>query len=74
MEIFHERVKKALKNKKMSVAALARKCNVTYNAAWEWCNDGAPSLERFKQICLILEADPAELLGINPNKSSGGGK
>lgn len=72
MEIFHERLKAELKRCKISQSELARKLGVKQSSMWLWLNKEWPSLERFKQICLILGSDPAFLLGLDLD--GGGGR
>lgn len=63
MEIFHERIKIAMKREKISQSKLARLTNVKPASVWEWLNTGYQSLERFYQICDILNVSPNFLLG-----------
>lgn len=70
MEIFHENLKNTLRLREMSQRKLALKIGVAPQTVWEWLNEGAPSLERFRQICEILDVSADTLLGLNP---TGGG-
>lgn len=64
MSNFHERLKKAVKEAKLSQCEIARRLGVKQASVWEWLNVGYPSLERFQQLCDMLNANPAYLLGL----------
>lgn len=70
MENFHKNLKKELSLRQMSQRKLALKLGVAPQTVWEWLNVGMPSLERFRQICEILDVSADTLLGLNP---TGGG-
>lgn len=62
MKFNQERLKETLTQKKVSQHKLAKMLDVTQAAVWEWLNKGEPSLERFCQICEILDVEPNFLL------------
>lgn len=64
MELFFERAQNCLKNQKMSQHELARKLNVSHHTVWIWLHVSFPPLERFREICACLKANPAYLLGL----------
>lgn len=64
MHLFHERLREAIKNANLSQCALAKKLNVSQHTIWKWTHEQLPSLERFRQLCDILNANPAYLLGL----------
>lgn len=63
--IFHERLKKALKDRKISQSELARRLDVKHSSVWEWLNISYPSVERLLEICYTLKITPNELLGFD---------
>lgn len=66
MKNFRENCKKILKERKMSMRKLAIAMGVAPQTLWKWLNEEGndPSLERFIQICQILEVSSSELLAI----------
>lgn len=62
MKFFQENLKETLKQKKVSQRKLAEKMGVSQMTVWEWLHRGAPSLERFCQICEVLDVEPNFLL------------
>lgn len=65
MKNFQENCKKILKERGLSQRKLAIKMGVAPQSVWIWLNtNSAPSLERFIQICQILEVSSSELLAI----------
>lgn len=66
MKNFRENCKKVLKERKMSMRKLAIAMGVAPQTLWKWLNEEGndPSLERFIQICQILEVSSSELLAI----------
>lgn len=64
MEHFHERLQRAIKNAYLSQCEIARRLGVKQASVWEWLHVGYPSLEHFQQLCSMLNANPAYLLGL----------
>lgn len=64
MELFHERLQEVMKNAKMSQCEIARRLGISQASVWEWVHIGYPNLERFRQLCDMLNANPAYLLGL----------
>lgn len=66
MKNFRENTKKILKERGLSQRKLALKMGVAPQTLWKWLNEEGndPSLERFIQICQILEVSSTELLAI----------
>lgn len=64
MKYFHERLKMVMKEQGVSQNKLAQMLGVTQASVWEWCNTGYPSMERFTQICDMLNTTPNYLLGV----------
>lgn len=71
MEIFHQRLKETMREKKVSQTKLAKIIGVSQQSVWEWLNESYPSLERFRQICEVLNVDANFLLGLNINTGGG---
>lgn len=63
--IFHETLKKALKERKISQSELARRLDVKQSSVWEWLNIRYPSVEHLIAICYTLKITPNELLGFD---------
>ena len=68
MDNFHKNLKNALKERGLSQNALAKLLNVKQSSVWEWLNVGYPSLERFKQICIILNVSADKILSLPEQK------
>ena len=64
MSKFHERLREALKTANLSQCEVARRLNIAQSSVWEWLHTTYPSLERFQQLCDMLNANPAYLLGL----------
>ena len=64
MSLFFERLQITLKEQGISQCALARMLNVSQHTIWKWTHEQFPSLERFRQLCDTLNANPAYLLGL----------
>lgn len=62
MKFNKERLKEILTQKKVSQRELARRMNIKQASVWEWLHEGEPSLERFCQICEVLDVEPNFLL------------
>lgn len=71
MDFFHQRLKETLQEKKVSQRKLAKMIGVAPQSVWEWLNESYPSLERFRQICEILNVDANFLLGLSINTGGG---
>lgn len=61
--IFHERLKKALKERKITQSELARRLDVKQSSVWEWLNISYPKVEHLIEICHTLKVSPSYLLG-----------
>ncbi len=64
MHLFHERLKEVIKKAHISQRQIAIRLGVAPQSVWEWLHVGYPSLERFQQLCDMLNANPAYLLGL----------
>lgn len=71
MDNFHKRLKTALKERGLSQNALAKILGVKQASVWEWLNISFPSLERFQQICIILNVSADKLLGLPQEQGKG---
>lgn len=65
MENYFKNVQETMKAKKVSQAEIGRRLGVAQPTVWEWTHTKTPSLERFKQICEILNVSADFLLGLN---------
>ena len=63
LDVFHERLKKALKESKISQSELARRLDVKQSSVWEWLNIRYPSVDHLIEICYTLKISPNYLLG-----------
>lgn len=63
MVIFHERLKKTMKEQRISQTELAKKLDVKQSSVWEWLNVGYPNVENLIEICYTLKTTPSYLLG-----------
>lgn len=76
MKNFLENCKKVLKERKMSMRKLAIAIGLAPQTLQKWLNEEGndPGLERFIQICQILEVSSFELLAIQPPPTSPKGR
>lgn len=61
--IFHERLKRVMKDRKVTQTELAKRLDVKQSSVWQWLNTEYPSIDRLIEICCTLKVSPAYLLG-----------
>lgn len=62
-QIYHERARQAVEDAKLTYNVLAKRLRVTKQTAWSWINKELPPLERFYQICDVLNVSADWMLG-----------
>lgn len=69
MQVFSQRLKAVRKSKLLTQADMASQLNIRQQSYTRYeTGKGEPSLELFVKICLILDEDPAYLLGMEEGR------
>ena len=70
MTIFSKNLKKALKDRNMTLSSLANKLNLHRTNVCRWTTGKVvPRIDTLMKICEILEISPNELLGYDKEKN-----
>lgn len=66
LEIIKERLIEAIKRSELTQTEIAEKIGVGYRTVSHYVKgDKMPSLDTFANLCKVLDADPAYMLGLN---------
>jgi len=72
LETIRTRLQEAIKNSGMSQSKIAKTLNVHHSLIGQYLSGRAmPALDTFANLCIVLDIDPAYILGI---EDFGGGK
>lgn len=66
----HSRLIRTIKESGFSQTELARRLNIKQPTVAQYISGRSmPALDTFANLCVILDVDPADILGTNDNKS-----
>lgn len=69
LDQIRERLQKAIKNSGLTQTEIARRLNIYQTAVSQYLSGRSmPALDTFANLCVVLDIDPAEILGTNNHR------
>lgn len=69
LDQIRERLQKAIKNSGLTQTEIAKRLNIYQTAVSQYLSGRSmPALDTFANLCVVLDIDPAEILGTNNHR------